>query len=73
MGPDRTVVYGEPLSERPAGAAPGGVDRFLVQLLKLAAERQYGTADPVDLFPRMFAIPWAADEAARLQRFLANP
>jgi hypothetical protein len=69
MGPDRTVVYGEPLSGQPASAAPAGVERFLVQLLALADERQYGTADPVDLFPRLFAVPWAPDEAPRLQRF----
>jgi hypothetical protein len=72
MAPDRTIAYGEPLSERPAGAAPAGVERFLVRLLALAAERQYGTADPVALFPRMFSVPWAPDETARLQRFLTN-
>ena len=73
MAADRTVVYGEPLSERPAGAAPAGVERFLVQLLTLADERKYGTADPVDIFPRIFAVPWAPDEAARLERFLTRP
>jgi hypothetical protein len=73
MAPDRTVAYGLPLSERPAGAAPAGVERFLERLLTLADERKYGTADPVDLFPRLFAVPWAPGEVARLQRFLANP
>jgi hypothetical protein len=73
MGPDRTIVYGEPLSAHPPGAAPAGVERFLIQLLTLADERKYGTADPVELFPRLFAMPWAPDEGARLQRFLTNP
>ena len=38
-----------------------------------AVERTFGTGDPVDLFPRMFGVPWASDEAERLQRFLAKP
>jgi hypothetical protein len=73
MGLDKTVEYGFPLSSRPPGLAPAGVERFLLQLLALQAERTYGTADPGDRFTRMFVVPWAQGEAERLQRFLAKP
>jgi hypothetical protein len=69
----KTLEYGAPLSPAPPGVAPVGVERVLVPLFMRAVERTFGTGDPVDLFPRMFGVPWAADEAERLQRFLAKP
>jgi hypothetical protein len=73
MGADKTVEYALPLASRPPGLAPGGVERLLVQQFMLSSERTYGTADPADLFTRMFAVPWAPGEAERLQRFLTRP
>ena len=58
---------------RPAGLAPGGVERFLLQLLTLSAERTYGTAGPADLYTRMYSVPWVPGETERLQRFLTKP
>ena len=73
MGEGKRVEYGLPLASRPAGLAPGGVERFLLQLLMLSAERTYGTADPADLYTRMYTVPWVPGETERLQRFLTKP
>ena len=73
MGVGKRVEYGLPLAPRPAGLAPGGVERFLLQLLRLSAERTYGTAGPADLYTRMYTVPWVPGEAERLQRFLTTP
>jgi hypothetical protein len=73
MGPGKSVEYGLPLASRPAGLAPGGEERHLLQLLMLSAERTFGTADSSDRFTRMFAVPWIPGEGERLQRFLAQP
>ena len=73
MGVGKSVEYGFPLASRPAGLAPGGVERFLLQLLMLSAERTYGTADPADLYTRMYTVPWVPEETERLQRFLTKP
>ena len=70
---DKTLEYGMPLSPMPSGVAPVGVERVLVPLFMRSIERTFGTSDPVDLFPRMFAVPWVSDEADRLQRFLTKP
>ena len=69
----KTLEYGAPLSAAPPGVAPVGVEQVLVPLFMRTVERTFGTGDPVDLFPRMFGVPWASDEAERLQRFLATP
>ena len=73
MGVGKRVEYGLPLASRPAGLAPGGVERFLLQLLMLSAKRTYGTADPADLYTRMYTVPWVPGETERLQRFLTKP
>jgi hypothetical protein len=70
---DKTLEYGAPLSLAPSGVAPVGVEQVLVPLFMRAVERTFGSGDPVDLFPRMFGVPWASAEAERLQRFLAKP
>ena len=73
MGVGKRVEYGLPLASRPAGLAPGGVERFLLQLLMLSAERTYGTPDPANHYARMYTVPWVPGETERLQRFLAKP
>ena len=74
MGEGKRVEYGLPLASRPAGLAPGGVERFLLQLLMLSAERTARhRGSRRFLCPYVPPVPWVPGETERLQRFLTKP
>ena len=73
VGSESRAEYALPLSSRPPGVAPAGLERFLLQLLMRATERTYGTKDLAEISTRTFDVPWVPGEADRLQRFLAKP